>query len=205
MKRNRIKAGRFYINMSGKRFCRWTVLRFSGIDMHGAALWQCLCDCGTKRVVIGQILRNGSSISCGCYAKEILLARQTKHGGFGTREYGKWRSMKSRCCNPHNRKYALYGGRGIHVCERWSDFSNFMVDMGMCPPGLTLERIDNNGNYEPGNCRWATRKEQARNKRCTVYIYFEGSLRPLSEVSEIVGVSTGRLYSKTEPLCAQRS
>src|SRR5262249_52557802 len=128
-------------------------------------MWECQCDCGRTKVVRAENLKRGSVVSCGCYRAQLLK----KHGMAGdkeTRTYASWRGMIDRCTNPGAANYGNYGGRGIKVCERWRDFRNFLADMGERPKRKTLDRIDVNGNYEPGNCRWASPFEQARNKQC---------------------------------------
>jgi hypothetical protein len=105
----------------------------------------------------------------------------------GTQEYRSWAAMRGRCNNPSNQDYASYGGRGISVCDRWNDFSNFLADLGPCPDGFSLDRIDVNGDYLPGNCRWANAKTQARNKRTTRWIVINGQTKSLAEWSEISG------------------
>ncbi len=113
-----------------------------------------------------------------------------------TRIWRAWKSMLQRCEAPNNRGYSRYGGRGISVCERWHDFSNFLADMGERPEGLTLDRINNDGNYEPGNCRWATIKEQSRNKSTNRFIEFNGERRCLTEWAEVLGIKTGTLQAR---------
>jgi hypothetical protein len=126
-------------------------------------LWSCNCDCGTKgKIVSGADLRYGGVRSCGC------LYRFHGHAaGNGSREYRIWTDMLQRCKNPKMKSFRYYGERGISVCERWNVFANFISDMGLCPPNYSLDRIDNDGNYEPGNCRWATLETQRKNRRKT--------------------------------------
>lgn len=144
----------------GSSFGRWTVL-----SRHGPHAL-CRCSCGIERRVRADGLRNGTSTSCGCGQ-----ARAVRHGGHGTPAYRSWQKMRDRCLNPRFKQYRDYGGRGVTVCERWQDFAAFIEDMGERPEGATLDRYpDKNGNYEPGNCRWATRKEQQRNTRRNVYV-----------------------------------
>jgi hypothetical protein len=153
------------VNLTGRRFGRWTVISRAG-TVCKQARWNCLCDCGSTSVVYGGNLRNGASTSCGCYFSEALIARQTIHGKSGTPTFNSWASMWDRCTNENANQFKDYGGRGIKVCERWKSFVNFLADMGEKPDALTLDRYpNNNGNYEPGNCRWATRSQQNRNRR----------------------------------------
>jgi hypothetical protein len=161
-------------DLTNQRFGRLVVLRPCGRDKWGKLLWECRCDCGEIKIVGKHDLLTGNTRSCGCLAREVRAANlkqvfnREKQQGDQTREARVWRNMIHRCCRPGATGYRYYGGRGIKVCERWRhSYANFLADMGRCPEGCSIDRINNDGDYEPGNCRWATKWQQARNKTNT--------------------------------------
>lgn len=176
-------------DLTGQRFGRLVVASRSGINAHRAATWLCICDCGNKSIVATNHLKQKNTQSCGCMRDAMSKERFTKHGLNGTRVYRAWRHMHDRCGNPNNAQYKNYGGRGIAVCESWQDFQNFLDDMGQPPPGMSLERIDNNLGYCKSNCRWATAKEQSRNRRVNNYISYSGITKTMTEWAEEFGIN----------------
>ena len=180
------------IDLTGQRFGRYTVLERNGVGANGMAAWLCECDCGTRKTVIGNSLRQGHVVSCGCYQREVAVRNglaTKRHGETRSSTYKTWITMKARCLNPSDQAYGDYGGRGIRVCERWlNSYESFAEDMGKRPGGMSIERINVNGNYEPSNCKWATAKEQTRNRRCTLQAVYKSTKMSLSEAAERSGI-----------------
>jgi hypothetical protein len=157
------------LELRGKRFGRLLVLERAE-SRAGRTFWSVACDCGARKHVTGSNLVRGLSTSCGCLTMERVLEATVTHGhkagGGATPEYTSWAQMKARCRNPQNARYRDYGGRGVKVCQRWLSFENFLADMGPKPSRHhSIDRLDNDGDYEPENCRWATAQEQGRNTR----------------------------------------
>ncbi len=155
------------VNLTGKRFGKLMVVEWAGSSKYRYATWLCQCDCGTVTKVLSGSLVSGHTRSCGCLRKRASRTRRLTHGQCGTSTYNTWINMKARCAKVGHLDYKHYGGRGITICDRWlHSFENFFTDMGPKPSSeLSIDRIDNNGHYEPGNCRWATAKQQRANQR----------------------------------------
>ncbi len=152
--------------MSGQRFGRLLVDAYEGKTAGGRARWRCSCDCGCSIIVSRGALLQGHSRSCGCLRREVTRKRRTTHGLSHTREYHIWKGIRKRCLNPKTLTWKYYGGRGIHICPQWSNFSVFLLDMGPCPSlRHSIDRVNNEGHYEPSNCQWATQREQVANRR----------------------------------------
>lgn len=188
-------------DLIGSKFSRWTVLKHD--HQQGCKIYYlCRCDCGAEKVVRKDQLTRGISKSCGCWKKEVAAAQLkrifTTHGQANkTRTYAIWKEMRKRCMNPLHHSYSLYGGRGITICERWGDYSNFLADMGEVPDNIhSLDRIDFNGNYEPTNCRWADKKTQANNTRANIFIKYRGELLTLKQWAEKLRIPYACVYQR---------
>lgn len=151
------------------------------------------CKCGNEFSAVISKLKNGHTKSCGCLQKEVLAARNNVHGftrrGKRLKEYNIWLHIKRRCTNPNTQNFKRWGGRGITMCKRWSSsFINFMSDMGNCPENYSIDRIDNDGNYEPSNCRWASQIEQCNNTSKNIKVTYNGEVKTISEWSRVLGI-----------------
>jgi hypothetical protein len=186
------------INLTGMKFGKLTVLERVADHVKPSgqkqAMWKCVCECGMETVVSGGHLRGGHTKSCGCISRESFSKIIHKHGGTGTRLYGIWKGIRTRCKNQSYPRYDDWGGRGIKICNEWDDFENFRdwaVSSGYADT-LTIDRIDNSGNYEPSNCRWVSRTEQMRNTRHNVNYTYGGKTLCLAEWCEITGTTYSR-------------
>jgi hypothetical protein len=188
--------GRRRTDLTGRDFERWFVL-----ERHDASRYLCRCRCGVEKLVYAGNLTSGQSRSCGCLDRELSAERLFIHGQKRTRLYRTWRNMLSRCLNPRASGFYRYGGRGIKVCPEWLFFRNFHRDMGKPPSPLhTLERKNNNGNYEKDNCRWATTSEQARNKSSNRHITIGDRTQILIEWSEETGIPASLIWRRMHVL-----
>lgn len=193
------------IDLSGRRFGRLVVIGRAENTPEGKARWLCRCDCGKENATEGQGLRSGRTKSCGCLNRENTANRNRRNARHGhcaghtvTDEYRVWTAMITRCENKRSVAYSRYGGRGIKICERWrTSFENFLTDMGKRPSrSHSIDRIDNDGNYEPSNCRWATSKEQTANRRSNRLLTVNGETATVTEWAERVGILRRTLFSR---------
>lgn len=194
------------VDLTGQRFGWIKVIRFDGYSdtrKVKVRVWLCECDCGVQTRVSTGCLTHGITKSCGCYQREQLRSRTIKHGMSRSNDptikamYGVWRAMQLRCRCDTDPAYHNYGGRGITMCDRWTDFGNFVEDMGVRPSKMhSLDRIDNNGNYCPENCRWATRKEQNSNTRRNRWLEIDGELKTLAQWEDYSGVSDSTIAGR---------
>lgn len=185
-------------DLTGRRFGRLLVIRKTICDPKGngrrLTAWECACDCGRSTTLQPAKLLSGHTRSCGCLHRDTIRT----HGHAKTPEYKVWHSMIDRCTNPLAGNWHRYGGRGIRVCQRWTDsVAHFIEDVGRRPgPGYSIDRIDVDGHYEPGNVRWATAKEQQRNRRNTTFVRFRGETVSLAEVAEALSIDRNVLRNR---------
>lgn len=175
------------ISLLGRIFGRLTPLRQTAT--RGSSVWLCRCECGTEKEIAAAALTAGLTVSCGCLWRERIAKSNFKHGKSGTPEWKSWVAMLNRCNSPGSKTNVHYGKAGIKVCDRWSGdggFLNFLSDMGEKPgPQYSIDRIESFGDYEPRNCRWASKKLQSRNRRNTVMAKYKGVVMPAAEIHEI--------------------
>ena len=197
------QSGQTLVDITGQRFGRLVVLgrnmEKQGENRH--LMWDCICDCGNRTTVSGLHLKDGHTKSCGCLAAESLRTRSITHGKSKTALYHVFLTMHSRCDNPNTKSYHRYGGRGIKVCDEWRRASGFQAfyDWAMrngYQEGLTIDRIDTDGDYEPSNCRWVTHKVQNNNRKNNRLIEYDGNTYTLSELSEISVVEYTTLQNR---------
>lgn len=195
-------------DLTGRRFGRWTVREYAG-RVDSVTRWICECDCGARLMVRALNLKTGGSRSCGCLRVDVSKETNWKHGHSSwrrgpTSEYRIYHKMLRRCFKETDPKYHRYGGRGITVCDRWrgpEGFINFFADMGSRPGlGYSIDRIDNDGNYEPGNCRWATVLQQARNKSTVTMVEWKGKRISLPDACDEEGLSLDTVYNRIKYL-----
>jgi hypothetical protein len=192
------------IDLTGKTFARLTVVGLAPERQNGQAVWECLCECGKRTFVLSDLLRKGRTKSCGCWRVEHGRRHgstvQLRHGharGSGSPLYQTWANMLSRCRDSNNDNFRNYGARGITVCERWLTFENFLADVGERPSRKhSIDRVNVEGNYEPANVRWATRKEQARNMRSNRNLTLRGETKTLAEWLELSGTNRMTFYQR---------
>lgn len=184
------------IDITDQKFNRLTAIKYSH-RKQWHYYWVFRCECGTEKPIRVDQVKSGTTKSCGCLNKELYKTRNVTHGMSKTNIYRAWVGMVDRCSNIKNSKYGDYGGRGITVCDRWLTFVNFFQDMGGRPfQNAEIDRINNNGNYEPNNCKWSTRTEQNRNKRDSAKVTFNGETKCLSEWAIIYNIDRGTLRSR---------
>lgn len=184
-------------DLKGQKFNRLTVISISGRTKDNSVTWLCKCDCGKEVIVVGQNLSNGNSKSCGCFHNEITSKINKTHGKTKTHIYKVWLGIKRRCTYPNDISYGNYGGRGIKICDRWLTFELFYEDMhATFKKGLSIDRIDVNGNYELSNCKWATNTDQANNKRSNVFATVNGVTDTITNLSRLYNISDRTVFSR---------
>lgn len=191
------------IDLTGKKFGRLTVIERTENNHRGNVMWKCICECGNEKIVSRNCLNQGITKSCGCLLKEARHSNTRKHGKTKTRLYRIWAKMKERCNNPKTKSFVYYGGRGITICEEWlNDFQAF-YDWSMAngySDNLSIDRIDVNGNYEPGNCRWADTKTQANNKTTNRYITLNNKTQTLQQWSKETGINHSTIQVRIDEM-----
>lgn len=176
------------VEMIGKKFGMLTVIERDLTVNMPHKHYVCACDCGTIKTIRGTVLSRGDIKSCGCYRAERGKEMFTKHGNYNHPLYHTWAHIMRRCYNADGEDKALYQDKGIIVCERWHEFENFVTDMGARPDNHSIDRINSNGNYEPGNCRWATAITQANNRKSNSFVTFKGEKMTMANFARTIGI-----------------
>lgn len=192
----------FKIDLTGQRFGRLTVIKFIPNEKNGS-YWLCRCKCGNEAIINSGLLKLGHTKSCGCLSREKsktrIIRQSITHNSSRSRLYRIWKNMKQRCYNPNHNHYKDYGGRNILICDEWKNdfvaFRDWSMENGYAD-NLSIDRIDNDGNYTPNNCRWVDKKTQQRNRKNNVYVEFKGEKKTLSEVAELLGMDKGCLWHR---------
>lgn len=195
--RNSNTTGKVKIDLTGQRFNYLTVINYAG-QRKGRTYWRCRCECGNVIDVYSYSLKSGNTKACGCHKKDGWNNGRT-HGLSKTRQYRIWRNMKNRCENPNDKYYVNYGGRNISICSEWRESFKSFYDWAMengYSDELTLDRIDNNGNYEPSNCRWVSRTQQMNNTRKNHFIELNGEKHTIAEWCRKLNISYNVLSSR---------
>jgi hypothetical protein len=190
-------------DLTGRKFGRLTVLKRSE-NIRDKTAWLCVCECGNAKVITADNLKRGVTRSCGCYRDYIRIEngrRNGTHHGFGTRIYRIYRGMWQRCYDKNVSQYSRYGGKGIKICDEWLGENGFVAfrnwsEKNGYQDNLSIDRINNNGDYSPTNCRWATDKEQMNNRNCNVFLCMNGEKHTMAEWSDITGISRATIKSR---------
>ena len=190
--------GRTILDLVGKKYGRLVVIEYAYRNPRGKSMWKCKCDCGNTKVVLGTHLTSGHTTSCGCYNEEVIKGRNTTHGMSNTRLYNIWRVMLKRCNYENATNYEHYGAKGIRVCKEWYDFETFRkwAMSHNYSDKLTIDRVDNNGDYSPENCRWVDMKTQLRNTTRNKLITFRGETHCMKDWSDILGINYRTLQQR---------
>jgi hypothetical protein len=188
-----------FIDLAGQKFGRLTVVEYLGKNKYTRTIWKCKCDCGGSAICTANNLTRNNSKSCGCIAREAVIQRNYKHGKYGTSLYITWYGMKARCLNKNNPAFNDYGGRGITICNEWigsfESFYNWAIGNGY-KEGLTIDRIDVNGNYEPDNCRWTTMEIQQNNRRDNRIMTIDGFTASLADICRKYNVKYKKVWKR---------
>lgn len=189
------------LNLVGRQFTNWRVVEAAGSSKNGKRLFRCVCSCGASGVVVGGNLTSGQSTGCGHDRSDRIRAHLVKHGAKSRGEshplYNTWSNMHSRCSNPNSAEFRNYGGRGISVCPEWDDFWRFVEDMGEKPhPSYSIDRINNDLGYRPSNCRWASKSDQSKNRRVSVFLTHDGETMCMKDWARRLGVTAPTIRNR---------